>query len=80
MYSRMMSFLASSRALVSRERLTPALARASMSAHLLALERLGAESHFLRSASANGLSGIRESSASAWEVEDHGSWSSRMSV
>ena len=80
MYSRMMSFLASSKALVSRERLTPALARASMSAHLLALERLGAESHFLRNASARGLSGIRVRRDSAWEGENQGSWSSRMSV
>ena len=44
-----------------------------MSAHLFELERPGAESHFLRSASAKDLSGMRERSVSAREGEDHGS-------
>ena len=64
---------------MSSDRLTPDFASASMSAHLLELERPGAESHFLRRASASGLSGMRASRDSAREGEDQGSCESRMS-
>ena len=80
MYSRMMSIFASSRALPSSLGLTPALARASISAHLLELERPGTESHFFRKASARALSGINLRRTSDFEGEDQGSWSSRISV
>ena len=80
MYSRTISCFASSRALASSVLLAPAFARASMSAHLLVLERPGAESHFFLSESFNALSGRSWRRRSVFSGEDQGSWAERMSV
>ena len=79
MYSRTMSCFASSSSLPSRVLLAPALARESISAHLLVLERPRAASHFLRRASLRALSGSNSSRRSAFSGAAHGSWSSRIS-
>lgn len=79
MYSSTMSCFASNSSLPSKVLLAPALARESMSAHLLALERPGAASHFLRRASLRALSGSNWRRRSAFSGSAHGSWASRIS-
>src|ERR1700761_4543686 len=75
-----MSILASRKALGSSVPEAPALARASMSAHLLRLVRPGAASHFLRRASFRALFGRRFRSSLALSSDCQGSWLTKTSV
>ena len=74
MYSRTMSCLASRRAVGSNVLLTPDLASWSISAHFSILDRSGVVDHFLRRASASGLSGRSARRRSDWEGVRKGSW------
>lgn len=74
MYSRTMSCLASRRAVGSSVLLTPDFASWSISAHFSVLERSGVVDHFLRRASASGLSGRRARRRWDWDGVRKGSW------
>lgn len=78
-YSRITSCLDSFKRPVFKFLLTPAVARASMSAHFDTLARLSSLSHFLRSASLRVRSGRSVRRCSAALMSRQGFWSRRIS-